>query len=342
CRVFIDARFHPLGYNIGTNIGTVAGQSVRHIHIHIIPRYTGDTPDPRGGIRAVVPKNTLLPFTDGIASITGIPDAVCEEESFADLTESCAMENLLEENAPESLLITDMQEAPLALAVRTNAGWRITSALLNNQGGRLQVQFSVAGGRACRTTRDLWISALKEYYSRRIISTVAPVTEMNQAGRPGLLAELLEDIFGKSAGSSCLDCCCGPGTGSEVIRSLGLKPVSYDNMPSQLALGFLRGRLKEDETCCIDATVASRYLEPVEYGLGLMLGDINSSNIGIWERIVQELLLLSGSAVITVVTEREVRRIDRWCREAGRDTQVFENTRHPFFDRWVCSAQPRR
>ncbi|MCK7483770.1 MAG: HIT family protein [Candidatus Moduliflexus flocculans] len=50
CREFIDARFHPLGYNIGTNIGIVAGQSVRHIHIHIIPRYNGDTPDPRGGI----------------------------------------------------------------------------------------------------------------------------------------------------------------------------------------------------------------------------------------------------------------------------------------------------
>jgi diadenosine tetraphosphate (Ap4A) HIT family hydrolase len=341
CREFIDARFHPLGYNIGTNIGIVAGQSVRHIHIHIIPRYTGDTPDPRGGIRAVVPKNALHPFTDGISTITGIPDAVCVEESFADLTESTAMEKLLDEHASEARLITDIHDAPLALALKTNEGWRITSGLLNNKGRLLQAQFSASGFRTCQTTRDLWMRALKEYYSRRIISTVGPVPEMNQAGRPGLLAGLLEDIFHGQAGASCLDCCCGPGTGSVVIRSFGLKPVSYDNMPAQLALGFLRGRLREDETCCIDATVASRYLEPVEYGLGLMLGDINSTNTGIWEQITKELLSLSGSTVITVVTEREARRVDRWCREAGRDTTVFENPRHPFLDRWVCSAEPR-
>lgn len=342
CREFLDARFHPLGYNIGTNIGTVAGQSVRHIHIHIIPRYTGDTPDPRGGIRAVIPGNALLPFTDAITTITGISDAICVEESFADLTESNAMEKLLDERASEALLVTDMQEAPLALALKTTAGWRIASALLTMQDCRLQERISAFGGRACRTTRTRWMSALKEYYSRQIISTVPPTNEMNQAGRPELLADLLRDTLGGKAGASCLDCCCGPGTGSAVIRSFGLKPVSYDNMPSQLALGFLRGRLNEDETCCIDATIASRYLEPVEYGLGLMLGNIDATNAGIWERIVRELLSLSGSTVITVVTEREARRVGRWCREDGRDTQVFENPRHPFLDRWVCCAQPRR
>jgi hypothetical protein len=264
------------------------------------------------------------------------------EESFADLTGTSAMEKLLNEDSSEALLVTDNQDTPLALALRTASGWRIASAHLNGLGARLQEKSAAAGVRTCRTTRLLWMSALKEYYSRHIISTTPPVTEMNQAGRAGLLIELLEDILGKSAGASCLDCCCGPGIGSEVIRSLGLKPVSYDNMPSQLALGFLRGRLKEDETCCIDATIASRYLETVEYGLGLMLGEINATNAGIWERIVQELLSLSRSTVITVVNEREARRVDRWCREAGRHTEVFENPRHPFLDRWVCRAEPYR
>lgn len=342
CREFLDARFHPLGCNIGTNLGTAAGQSVRHLHIHIIPRYTGDTPDPRGGIRAVVPKKTLAPFTDAVAAITGITDAACAEESFADLTESSAAEKLTGVSASEALLIAGIQDAPLALALKTGTGWRIASALLNNEGARLQEKFSAVGGRTCRTTRERWLRALKEYYSRQIVSTVAPVTEMTQAGRAALLCELLDDTFRGNAGASCLDCCCGPGTGSEVIRSFGLKPVSYDNLPAQLALGFLRGRLNEDETCCIDATIASRYLEPVEYGLGLMLGDINASNLGIWEQIIQELLALSGSTVITVVTEREARRTARWCRDAGRDTDVFENPRHPIFDRWVCRAVSRR
>jgi len=342
CREFADARFHPLGYNIGTNIGVAAGQSERHFHIHIIPRYTGDTPDPRGGIRAVVPKTALRPYTDRIASITGIPDAACAEESFADLTQSNAMEELLRTDATDTVLVAGMQDAPLALVLKTADGWKIASAIINGEGGLVQERFNAIGGRTCRTTRADWLKALKEYYSRRIISMVPPVSEMNQAGRAGLLTELLKETFQDKTGASCLDCCCGPGIGSEVIRSLGMTPVSYDNLPSQLALGFLRGRLKEEETCCIDATIASRYIEPVEYGLGLMLGDINAANAGIWERIVSELLSLSGSTVITVVTEKEARRAARWCREAGRDVEIFENTRHPIFDRWVCTAFPRQ
>lgn len=51
----IDAEFSPDGYNVGVNIGPTAGQSVPHIHIHIIPRYKGDMENPRGGVRGVIP-----------------------------------------------------------------------------------------------------------------------------------------------------------------------------------------------------------------------------------------------------------------------------------------------
>ena len=51
----IDEEFHPDGYNIGINDGPAAGQTVRHLHIHLIPRYAGDTDDPRGGVRWVFP-----------------------------------------------------------------------------------------------------------------------------------------------------------------------------------------------------------------------------------------------------------------------------------------------
>jgi diadenosine tetraphosphate (Ap4A) HIT family hydrolase len=46
---------HPDGFNIGINDGAAAGQTVPHLHIHLIPRFIGDTPDPRGGIRWVLP-----------------------------------------------------------------------------------------------------------------------------------------------------------------------------------------------------------------------------------------------------------------------------------------------
>jgi diadenosine tetraphosphate (Ap4A) HIT family hydrolase len=51
----IDQEFKPDGYNVGVNIGSAAGQSVPHVHIHMIPRYKGDMEDPRGGVRGVIP-----------------------------------------------------------------------------------------------------------------------------------------------------------------------------------------------------------------------------------------------------------------------------------------------
>jgi superfamily II DNA or RNA helicase/diadenosine tetraphosphate (Ap4A) HIT family hydrolase/HKD family nuclease len=51
----IERQYQPDGYNIGINIGRAAGQTVFHLHVHVIPRYTGDVPDPRGGVRHVIP-----------------------------------------------------------------------------------------------------------------------------------------------------------------------------------------------------------------------------------------------------------------------------------------------
>ena len=54
-RTDLDREFRPAGYNIGINDGAAAGQTVPHLHIHLIPRYTGDADDPRGGVRWVLP-----------------------------------------------------------------------------------------------------------------------------------------------------------------------------------------------------------------------------------------------------------------------------------------------
>lgn len=51
----LQSDFGPAGYNIGINVGAAAGQTVGHLHIHLIPRYPGDRPDPREGVRWVIP-----------------------------------------------------------------------------------------------------------------------------------------------------------------------------------------------------------------------------------------------------------------------------------------------
>lgn len=52
----LNSALHPDGYNLGVNVGQAAGQTVMHAHIHLIPRYHGDVPDPRGGVRFVIPQ----------------------------------------------------------------------------------------------------------------------------------------------------------------------------------------------------------------------------------------------------------------------------------------------
>ena len=52
---YLDEKFNPLGFNIGVNCGHAGGQTVDHLHIHIIPRYKNDVEDPSGGVRGVIP-----------------------------------------------------------------------------------------------------------------------------------------------------------------------------------------------------------------------------------------------------------------------------------------------
>jgi diadenosine tetraphosphate (Ap4A) HIT family hydrolase len=51
----LDEELAPDGYNVGFNAGAAAGQTVMHLHVHVIPRFRGDMDDPRGGVRHVVP-----------------------------------------------------------------------------------------------------------------------------------------------------------------------------------------------------------------------------------------------------------------------------------------------
>lgn len=59
CKKLLDRQYAPDGYNIGINCGEAAGQTVFHVHIHLIPRYKEDIDNPRGGVRGVIPEKRL-------------------------------------------------------------------------------------------------------------------------------------------------------------------------------------------------------------------------------------------------------------------------------------------
>lgn len=61
-RAELQASHEPEGFTVGVNDGPAAGQTIDHAHIHVIPRYDGDVPDPRGGIRWVIPERA--PYWD--------------------------------------------------------------------------------------------------------------------------------------------------------------------------------------------------------------------------------------------------------------------------------------
>ncbi|MGL4913702.1 MAG: HIT family protein [Romboutsia sp.] len=55
-KALLDEKYSPDGYNIGVNCGEESGQTVMHVHVHLIPRYKGDTDSPQGGVRGVIPE----------------------------------------------------------------------------------------------------------------------------------------------------------------------------------------------------------------------------------------------------------------------------------------------
>jgi len=154
--------------------------------------------------------------------------------------------------------------------------------------------------------------------------------------RASLVKRLLKETWGEAEGEVCLDCGCGSGMGAAVLRDLGFSSLAYDNDPSLLSLGLRRGRLLPEETMLIDASLATHYLRPSEYGLALMAGTINDYNTLVWKGILKELMDLCRETMVTVESQKEADLVRLWALGAGRKARVLENLNDAFYDRWLC------
>jgi hypothetical protein len=273
------------------------------------------------------------------AELLGVEDVRFIEPSFSDLPDESFTFLMLEIEGDQGRLLVDEESDPIALAVHTGAGWLAGSFHLRSPTGPIIEYFEDLGGDIYQENRSAWESAVREYYSKILARMVTPALEDLNPARTAQVRELLSEYRNDLAGTTCIDCCCGSGVGSLVLRETGYSVVSYDNDPALLSLGLQSGRLLPGETMHIDATRAGDYIDGADCGLGLMFGEINEFNRELWEGITTELVALTSRSIITVGTEKEAFIIEEWVRDLDCSVMISENRRDPIYDRWVCRIQ---
>jgi hypothetical protein len=274
------------------------------------------------------------------AEILGIGTVRFIEPDFASLTDGRFNAVLAETRADEGRLLLDEHEEPLAIAFHGPDGWIAGSFLCRNPSVPLIELFETVNGEIFQEDRAVWAGAVREEFSTALALKVPPSIDDLNPTRHGILKNLISGIWGTSSGETCIDCCCGSGVGSAVLRDLGYVPLAYDNDESLLSRGITEKRLLPHETMWIDATIASRYIEPVPKGVVIMAGEFNTFNQEMWESVIRELCSITQETLITVGTEKEAGLIQEWGSAMDRSVDVKENPVDPIYDRWICRVHP--
>src|SRR5665647_856823 len=275
------------------------------------------------------------------AEILGVDAVRFIEPEFSALTDTRNNANLAGTTADEGRLLLDEQEEPLALAFKGTNGWIAGSFLCRNPSVALIELFESVHGEIFQEDRAVWAGAVREYFSKSLVAHVPPSVDDLNPTRHGILKNLIHGFWGTGQSEICLDCCCGSGVGSAVLRDLGFSPLSYDNDDSLLSRGLIEKRLLPEETMWIDATIASRYIKPVPKGIVIMAGEFNLVNQEMWERIISEVCSITRETLITVGTEKEAHLIQEWGASMDRSVSVKANPTNPIYDLWVCHVQPQ-
>ncbi|MFA5222414.1 MAG: hypothetical protein WC391_09045, partial [Methanoregula sp.] len=259
------------------------------------------------------------------AKILELDEVTFIEPLFSALRDPLFTDLITQSLADEGRLLLDEHEDPIAVAFHEPSGWIAASFLCRKPNRAIIERFEEVSGEIFQEDRAAWASAVREYFSIALMQDTSPAVEDLNPIRKSILSEVITNVWGKGSGETCLDCGCGSGVGSLVLREMGYLPLSYDNDPSLLARGLAEKRLLPDETMCIDATAASAYLDPVPRGIGIMMGEINSFSEEMWHAIVGDFLSIAGECLITVGTQDEARLVRDWGDDIQRPVEIRES-----------------
>jgi len=270
------------------------------------------------------------------ADLFGLDELFFLEPSYDRLIDQRFTDQIVAMGASEGRVLLDEEERPLAVAVKQDH-WYGVNLIHREPSDGLIAMIEDMDISIFQTRRRDYIGAVREYYALLIVHNVVPAGEDLSKDRAAKVRSLILESFGNQKGRTCLDVCCGSGLGSLALHELGMNAIAYDMDLALLSLGLSSGRLYFHEVVQIDATRSDQYIDPEPFGMVLMAGKIGDFNSFLWKQIIQQTLLLSKTTLITVETEMEARMVGPWC--DGRKVEVFENTRDPFYDRWVVIAK---
>ena len=225
-----------------------------------------------------------------VTEILGIDAVRFVEPEFAAQTDSLFNGVLAAAGGDEGRLLVDGDGEPIAIAFHGTGGWVAASFLFRNPTAGLIEQFEGMNGEILQEDRPLFTAAIREYYSTILMKEVPPAIEDLNPVRRGILSALIEKHWGRGYHGKCIDCCCGSGVGSQVLRDLGYIPISYDNDASLLSRGLADRAPSPFGDHAPRCTGRCPVYRTGPRGIGIMMGEINDFTRDMWEQIVERAL----------------------------------------------------
>lgn len=261
------------------------------------------------------------------------------ENSVDDLLNEALLAQMLYGSEHVRLLISH-DEVPLAMARQDGKGWKAVSFLWKEPSEEIIEVLPEMDIKVFTCDTETYREAVFDHFSRKMMEEVEPSPEDMSEDRVKKVSDLIWKEWNFKPGELCYDCCCGSGVGSLALAKVGMRSFAFDIDPCLLSRGIVSGRLQTWSSARIDATKATRFLGKAPFALMLMAGEIGVSNSWVWKAILEQVLELGDNVLVTVATKEEAEMLRQWAEAKDRHCKVLENTRDPFYDRWVLSVHP--